>query len=387
MYLRPPRATSPPPIRARTRVATRTGGHARLDLRCHCRRARARDTFEPAMDPHLRAAVIALVGLGLAAPVRAAPASSCVLTPEVREAVRDHNTKAKQEFEESRFLLAALQWLLAQDIVPADDACASQRTTRVDLAARALRNYLDGLRYLPDDANDLGESQRLLARHLESLPEGPRRTELGELAVELACVRDALADTRATLECTAAGRATIPPPAEPTPPPVVVEAPPPAPVPPPPDPRIERRRRSYAAGFGVSLGLAVGALAAGVGAWAIARTGGPQHRRIRDAAAASLDDADPSDDVPPNLPPDRDYCDVARAVDNASIVALCTRHDRTAAASIAGFALAGAFTVASATFAALWATARRPAGKTARRWRLDLGWTRGGATVSGALRF
>lgn len=339
------------------------------------------------MDPRLRAAVVALVGLGLAAPVRAAPASSCVLPPEVREAVRDHNTKAKQEFEESRFLLAALQWLLAQDLVPVDDACASQRTTRVDLAVRALRNYLDGLRYLADDVDDLGESHRLLTRHLESQPEGPRRTELGELAVELACVRDALPDARAPLECTAAGRATIPPPVEPTPPPVVVEPPPPAPVPPPPDPRIERRRRGYAAGIGVGLGLAVGALAAGVGAWATARTGGPQHRRIRDAAAASLTNADPTDDVPPNLPPDRDYCDVARDAGNAAILDLCARHDRTAAASIAGFALAGAFTVASATFAALWATARGPARQTARRWRLDLGWARGGATLSGALRF
>lgn len=330
---------------------------------------------------------LALASAGPLSAAPARPAQECVLDERDRGVVREHNTKAKQEFEESRFLLAALQWLLAQDLVPVDDACASQRTTRVDLAVRALRNYLDGLRYRPDDTTDLGESHRLLTRHLESLPEGPRRTELVELAGELACVRDALPDARATLECTAAGRATIPPPVESTPPPVVLEPPPPAPMPQLPDPRSERRRRGYAAGFGISLGLAVGALAAGVGAWATARTGGPQHRRLRDAAAASLTNADPADDVPPNLPPDRDYCDVARDVGNATLVDLCARHDRTAAASIAGFALAGAFTVASATFAALWATARRPARRTAHRWRLDLGWTRGGATLSGALRF
>lgn len=333
-----------------------------------------------------RAAV--MVGLLVATPIRAATPTECVLTPEVREAVRDHNTKAKQSFEEDQLLRAAVEWLTAQDLVPVHEACAGQRSTRVDLAARALRSYLDALRYAPDDVASLTDADRLLGRHLESLPEGERRSGLAALLGELECVRAAVPDHAAALACTPAGRAALPPPSAA---PQVVESPA-APVavtvePPAADPRIERRRRAGAIGLGVSLGLGVGALAAAVGTWATARVGGPSHRSIRDAAALSVADDDPANDVPPNLPPDQDYCAVARSVGNPAVLDLCERHDRLAAASIASFAMTGVFAAMVVTFGALRARTGKPADRTASRWRLDLTTVRGGAALTGSLRF
>lgn len=333
-----------------------------------------------------------IVALGLiGGPARAAP-PSCPLDEERREAIRDHNTKAKQDFEEEKYLLAAQEWLAAQAAVPAEAGCADQRATRVDLALRSLGSYNTLLRYEPADAAILAEVVPLLRSYAESLPEDERRATIVARADELECVRAALPDREAALECTPAGRASKPAPApepeseprpEPAPAPVV------APAPVREDPGVARRRRGLAIGFGVSLGLGAGALGAALGTWAAARTGGSQHRAIRDAAAGSVADDDPGNDVPPNLPPDQDYCAVARADGprNPTIADLCDRHDRTAAASIATFTLAGVFAAAGVTLAALWARAPRPSRHAARAWRVDVAPTRGGATIGGVLRF
>jgi hypothetical protein len=340
------------------------------------------------MHHWLREMMAILVVFGLLGPAQArARPPECVLTPAVREVVRDHNTKAKQEFEEDQFLPAALQWLTAQDSVPSTDVCAGQRSTRVDLALRSLRSYLDALHYDPDDPAKLGEAIRLLKRYDDTLPVGEQKTILSEQVTQLDCVRGALPDNAAALACTPLGLAALPPPTvEP-----VVQAPAPAPAPAPvlvqaPAP-LERPRPGLAIGFGVSLGLSLGALAAAVGTWATARTGGTLHRQIRDAAAASLTDSDPANDVPPNLSPDQDYCVVADGVGNRAVADLCTRHNRRAAASITSYVLSGTFAVMAVTFGAIWVKSRRRADKLARRWHFDLASRRGGAILTGTLRF
>jgi hypothetical protein len=79
------------------------------------------------------------------------------------------------------------------------------------------------------------------------------------------------------------------------------------------DTNVARRRRRLGVALGVTGGIGAAALVTGVFAWSQARTGGPLHRRIRAAAEASVADADPRNDVPPNLPEDQDYCEFARA--------------------------------------------------------------------------
>lgn len=303
-----------------------------------------------------------------------------------RERVREHNTKAKQEFEEEDFLSAAEQWLKAGEALPKSSfACAEQRATRVELALRSVQNYVDALRYAPTDEPVVDGVRKALDRYAAD-PEGTEalRGELSSVSGTLACLSAALPDVQLALDCTEKGRASKPKtvvgPA--LPPQIIVEQ--------APDPRITRRRRSYAIGLGVSLGLGGAALAAGTATWALARSDGPIHHDILAAAKASVADNPTDNDVLPNLPRSQNYCTYAREITKApdpTILGLCDRHDRLRLVSISSYALAGLFGVAAVTFAALYGESRQIRRSARRPLRLELAHIPGGVWLGGVGRF
>lgn len=329
---------------------------------------------------------LALASAGPLSAAPARPAQECVLDERDRGVVREHNTKAKQEFEEDNFLAAADQWLKAGEALPTSSyACAEQHATRVELALRSLQNYIDALRYDPADRPMLDAVRQALDAYAAD-PERADglRGELSAVSATLACLSAALPDNDLALDCTEKGRASRPKTiVAPAPPPqVIIER--------APDPRIARRRRSYAIGLGVSAGLGGAALAAGVATWVLARTGGSLHREVFAAAQASVADDDPLNDVPPNLPASQNYCEFARTSTPApdpALLGLCDRHDKLRAASITSYAIAGLLGAAVITFAALYGESRQMRRTARRPLRLELGQLPGGLWLGGAGRF
>ncbi len=341
----------------------------------------------PAVHAFLGGAlVLASVDPISAAPAR--PEQECILDERDRVVVREHNTKAKQEFEEDDFLAAADQWLMAGEALPTSSyACAEQHAMRVELALRSLQNYVDALQYDPADRPMLDAVRKALDAYAAD-PERADglRGDLSTVSAALACLSKALPDNDLALDCTEKGRASRPKTiVAPAPPPqVIVERAP------PPDPRIARRRRSYAIGLGVSAGLGGAALAAGVATWIRSRTGGTLHREVLAAAQASVADDDPLNDVPPNLPASQNYCKFARTSTPApdrALLGLCDRHDTLRVASITSYALAGLFGVAVITFAALYGESRQMRRTARRPLRFELAHLPGGLWFGGVGRF
>lgn len=319
----------------------------------------------------------------------AAPDANCGVGPAERTQIRDFNTRAKQDFEEENYLAAAQQWLLAQAVLRGEeDACFVQRSTRVDLAQRAYRGYRQARSFKPDERPLMAEAARLLAGYLEVArrrgADDERLTQIEASRGELECLANA--EPEATGVCL--GDAPVATPAEAPPPVVFLQAPAraqPVEVPPKPAPR------GLQLGLGIGLGVGVAATAAALATWSQARRGGPMHREIRDAAAASLADGSPDNDVSPTLSADQDYCVVARAGDgaprNEEIAGLCDRHDRMRDASIAMTAIAGVGAAASVVFAALLLRHRKSARASARAANLHALPLRGGFVIGGGMRF
>ncbi|GEM_PF-1162264 len=114
------------------------------------------------------------------------------------------------------------------------------------------------------------------------------------------------------------------------------------------------------AGVGVMAGLTVGALGAGIGLIVAAGPNGKTREDLLAAAAASLEDDRPSNDVNPNS--DQDLCALAQTppdpnmpsqVTNAAVTEVCVRAERLADGATASFAVAGVFAVGTAAFTTL----------------------------------
>lgn len=343
---------------------------------------------------HIDSQVVALaIGLTMlfSGPTRAAaPAATCGVGPAERTQIRDLNRRAKQDFEEENYLGAAQQWLLAQAVLRGDEeACFVQRSTRVDLALRAYRSYREARSFKPDDRPLMAEAAQLLASYLEAErrrgPDDDRLRQIDASRAELACL--ASAEPEATATCLGEVSVEAPPPV------VFLQAPARAqPVEAPPvEAQPKPASRGLKVGLAIGLGVGVAATAAALATWSQARSGGPMHRGIRDAAEASLADGRPDNDVSPNLAADQDYCVVARAGDgaahNAEIAGLCDRHDRMRDASIAMMAVAGVGAAASVVFMALLLRHRKAARASARATTLHALPLRGGFVVGGGLRF
>jgi len=319
----------------------------------------------------------------------AAPEASCGVGPAERTQIRELNTRAKQEFEEENYLAAAQQWLQAQAVLRGEEeTCFVQRSTRVDLALRAYRGYRQARSFAAEDRARMTEAAQLLAAYLaEARRRGPDDERLAQIDAsrgELECL--AGAEAEATGVCLGEAAPVVERALPPAPPVVFLQAAPARPItpsePPPPP-------RGLQIGLGVGLGVGVAATAAALATWAQARSGGPMHREIRDAAAASVADDRPDNDVSPTLSADQDYCVVARAGEgaphNAEIAGLCDRHDRMRDASIAMTAIAGVGAVASVVFAALLVRHRKTA--RARAASVQVVPLRGGIVVGGGWSF
>lgn len=124
-------------------------------------------------------------------------------------------------------------------------------------------------------------------------------------------------------------------------------------------------------GFGVSAGVTVatGAAAIGMTVWLTSKTGGFRGKLV-DAASASLTDANPLNDVDPNLPEGVNLCDYARAssdptmperVRNAAVTKVCNDADTIRKQQIATGITSAIGLVATAAFTFALLVHRGPA--------------------------
>lgn len=137
-------------------------------------------------------------------------------------------------------------------------------------------------------------------------------------------------------------------------------------------------------GFGVSAGVTVatGAAAIGMTAWLTSTTGGFRGKLV-DAATASLTDANPLNDVDPNLPEGVNLCDYAREssdptmperVRNAAVTKVCNDGDTMRKRQIATGITSAIGLVATVAFTFALLVHREPARKSAwRRHGLQVG--------------
>lgn len=137
-------------------------------------------------------------------------------------------------------------------------------------------------------------------------------------------------------------------------------------------------------GFGVSAGVTVatGAAAIGMTVWLTSKNGGFRGRLV-DAANASLTDANPLNDVDPNLPAGVDLCDYAREstdptmpdrVRNAAVTKVCNDGDTMRRRQLATGITSAVGLVATAAFTFALLVHREPArASTWRRHGLHVG--------------
>ncbi|GEM_PF-5488602 len=150
---------------------------------------------------------------------------------------------------------------------------------------------------------------------------------------------------------------------------------------------------------GVSGGLFVGSLVAGIGLTVALGPNGKIRKELVATAAASLEDDRPSNDVNPNS--EQDLCVLAQTppdpnvpsqVTNAAVTEVCVRAERLASGATAAWAMAGVSMVSTAVFAVLL-NVHMDDGRAARFMRKhQVGFgvaplLEGGVTVSGGVRF